>query len=111
MGANIYKNKKPLFFFLVPAFIFLSVFLYYPFIMNILNSFQNIPGMAAPSKGWNDPWYSNYVEMFQDKNMRTALVNTLIMIVVTIVGQVGVALILAVLVDNIRHGAKFFRVV
>lgn len=33
------------------------------------------------------------------------------MTVVTIVGQVGIALILALLVDNIKAGAKFFRTV
>lgn len=111
MGANIYKNKKPLLFLLVPAFAFMAVFLYYPFFMNILNSFQQIGGLAAQSKGYLDPWYSNYAEMIQDKNMYTALKNTLILMVSTIVFQVGIALVLAILVDQIRVGAKFFRVV
>lgn len=111
MGANIYRNKKALLFFLVPAFAFMVVFLHYPFIMNILNSFQEIAGLAAKSKGFHDPWYSNYVTMFQDKNMLTALKNTLILMVSTIIFQVGIALVLAVLVDQIRAGAKFFRVV
>lgn len=31
MGASIYKNKKPLFVFLLPAFLFMVVYLYYPF--------------------------------------------------------------------------------
>ena len=56
MGANIYKNKKPLFLFLVPAFAFMAIFLYYPFIQNILNSFKQITELGAASKGWNDPW-------------------------------------------------------
>ncbi|MDO5345215.1 MAG: sugar ABC transporter permease [Lachnospiraceae bacterium] len=111
MGANIYRNKKPLLFFLVPAFAFMTVFLYYPFIMNIFNSFQNIGGLAAKSKGFLDPWYSNYVEMLHDKNMAVALKNTLIMMMTTIVFQVGIALVLAILVDQIKVGAKFFRVV
>ena len=37
--------------------------------------------------------------------------NTLIMIVVTLLGQVGIALILSLMVDNIKRGAKFFRIV
>lgn len=111
MGANIYKNKKPLFLFLVPAFAFMAIFLYYPFIQNIFNSFKQIPELGAASKGWNEPWYTNYAEMFRDENMRTALRNTIIMMVVTIVGQVGIAILLALLVDNISHGAKFFRTV
>ncbi|MDO4322306.1 MAG: sugar ABC transporter permease [Lachnospiraceae bacterium] len=111
MGANIYKNKKMLAFFLIPAFAFLTVFLYYPFVLNIFNSFQKIGGLAAVSKGFHDPWYSNYSEMLQDKNMRIALKNTFILMISTIVFQVGIALVLAVLVDQIRVGAKFFRVV
>lgn len=111
MGANIYKNKKPLFLFLIPAFGFMAVFLYYPFVKNIFNSFQVISGLGSAAKGWNEPWYTNYVEMFQDENMRVALKNTVIMTLVTIVGQVGVAIILAIMVDNIKRGAKFFRTV
>lgn len=111
MESNIYKNKKPLFFFLIPAFAFMIIFLYYPFFMNILNSFQNIPKLGVAAKGLNEPWYSNYVELLHDENMHMALRNTLVMMVVTIVGQVGIAIILAVLVDNIKHGAKFFRTV
>lgn len=109
--ANIYKNKKPLFLFLIPAFAFMVIYLYYPFFNNIFNSFQKIGALGESSKGFNDPWYANYVQMFNDSNMRTAFVNTLIMMVVTIVGQVGLALLLALLVDNIRHGAKVFRTV
>ena len=87
------------------------VFLYYPFIQNIINSMQSISGLGSPSKGWNDPWYSNYVQMIHDPNMVTALKNTLIMMLVTIVGQVGIAVVLALMVDNIHKGAKFFRTV
>jgi len=111
MGSNIYRNKKPLVLFLVPALIFMTVFLYYPFIQNILNSFQEISSLGSASKGWNGPWYLNYVKMFEDKNMRVALKNTVIMMAVTVVGQVGIAIILALLVDNIKKGAKFFRTV
>lgn len=111
MGANIYRNKKPLLFFLVPAFAFMVVFLHYPFVMNILNSFQNIGGLAAQSKGFLDPWYSNYTEMLHDKNLWIALKNTLILMVSTVVFQVGIALVLAIMVDQITVGKKFFRVV
>lgn len=111
MGANIYKNKKPLWVFLLPAFMFMIVYLYYPFFKNIFNSFQVIKTLGSSGEGLNSPWYLNYVEMFRDPNVWTSLKNTLIMTVVTIIGQVGIALILALLVDNIKGGAKFFRTV
>lgn len=111
MGANIYKNKKPLAFFLIPAFAFMLVFLHYPFVMNIFNSFQKIGGLAAQSKGLNSPWYENYAQMLKDPNVWISLKNTLLLMAVTLVFQVGIALVLAILVDQIRFGAKFFRVV
>ena len=43
--------------------------------------------------------------------MRVAVRNTILMMVVTFIGQVGIAIVLALLVDNISHGAKFFRTV
>lgn len=109
MGANIYKNKKPLFLFLLPAFIFMTVFLYYPFFKNILDSFMQMKQLGVSGEVWNEPWYSNYVKLATDENVRTALKNTVIMTIVTIVGQVGIALVLALMVDNIKHGAKVFR--
>lgn len=111
MDSNIYKNKRPLIFFLLPAFLFMIIYLYYPFFRNILNSFQKISMLGTSAKGFNEPWYQNYVEMLTDKNMQTALKNTLIMMLVTIVFQVGIAILLAVLVDNIRVGQRFFRTV
>ena len=111
MGANIYKNKKPLIVFLLPALIFMIVYLYYPFFMNFINSFQQIKILGQSGAEWNDPWYTNYVELVKDPVVWISLKNTLIMTLVTIVGQVGIALVLALLVDNIKFGAKFFRTV
>ena len=51
MGSMIYKNKKPLLIFLIPAFAFMVVFLYYPFFLNIWNSFHVIKGLGQSAKG------------------------------------------------------------
>lgn len=109
MESMLYKNKKPLFFFLVPAFAFMVLFLYYPFVMNIVNSFQRITNLGAAAKGMNDPVAINYTTMLTDPNMAVAIKNTLLMMLCTIVFQVGIALLLALLVDNIKKGAQFFR--
>ena len=111
MNSMIYKKKTPLLLFLIPAFLFLVVYLYYPFFQNVLNTFMSIGGLGRAAEGWNNPWYENYQRLFTDPYMRTAMKNTLLLIVCTVAFQVGVALILALLVDTIRVGAKFFRVV
>lgn len=111
MNSNIYRNKKPIIIFLVPAFVFLFVFLYYPFAQNVINSFKMINTLGASASGWNDPWYSNYLELFRDPNVSTALVNTLKMVFVTITVQVSIAVVLALMVDNIKRGQKLFGIV
>ena len=111
MEASIYKNKKRIWVFLLPAFLFMCVYLYYPFVQNIVNSFQHIKYMGTAGGEWNTPWYSNYVKLISDPKMQTALKNTAVTIAATIFGQVGIALILALLVSNIRRGSGFFRTV
>ena len=76
MGPTLYRKKGPLVVFLLPAFLFLILFLYYPFFQNILNSFFDITGLGSAAAGLNDPWYQNYADLFTDEKLRTALGNT-----------------------------------
>ena len=87
------------------------VYLYYPFFVNIYGSFRAIKTLGTYGTKWNDPWYENYVKLFSDPVVATSLKNTFLMIVATIVGQVGIALLLALMVDNIGRGTQFFRTV
>ena len=111
MDANIYKNKKPVIAFLTPAFVFMIVYLYYPFLKNIWNSFQEIKQLGGTGSGFLNPWYENYTKMLTDANIRTSLVNTLIMMLATLVFQVGFAVVLALMVDNIKRGKQFFKTI
>lgn len=111
MNSMIYKRKSPLVVFLLPAFLFMGLFLYYPFVMNVYNSFCNITGLGTAATGVNTPWYANYIKLVQDPIMQTALINTMILMLLTIIFQVGVALLLALLIDNIKKGTQFFRTV
>ena len=110
MNSMIYKKKWPLLVFVTPALLFMVVYLYYPFVQNIINSVLSISGLGSPATGVNEPWYANYAELFRDPNIRTAIKNTLLMVLCTLVFQVGIALVLALLVDRIKVGAKLFRV-
>lgn len=109
--SNIYKKKRYVLIFLTPAFLFMIVYLYYPFLMNIINSFRQIKVLGSSGEMWNNPWYENYIKLVKDPVVWISLKNTGIMILATIFGQVGIALILALMVDNIKYGVKFFRTV
>lgn len=107
--STIYKKKTPLLAFLIPAFVFLGLFLFYPFVMNIVNSFMHIQDLGTAATGLNEPFYENYSRLFTDELMLASLKNTLIMMGSTVVFQVGIALALALFVDSIGKGAGFFR--
>ena len=58
--------------------------------------------------------FENYLKIIPglsttDPNMMTAIKNTLLLMVCTVVFQVGIALVLALLVDSIRRGSQVFR--
>lgn len=110
-NSILFKKKTPLILFLTPAFVFLAVYLYYPFAKTIYNSFFMINGLGTAPEKINSPWYENYVKLFTDPIMGTAMKNTAILLISTIIFQVGIALILALLIDNIKVGTEFFRTV
>ncbi len=107
MDIMIYKKKWPAFFFLFPAMLFMLVFLYYPFVMNIINSFFNTTALGAPMEGFIG--LENYTKLFSDPLIGVSFWNTLLMMICTIVFQVGIALILSLMVDVVGKGAGFFR--
>lgn len=107
MDIMIYKKKWPAVFFLLPAMAFMLVFLYYPFVMNIINSFFNTSALGAPMGKFIG--IENYVKLFSDEMIGTAFWNTLLIMICTIVFQVGIALILSLMVDVVGKGAGFFR--
>ena len=107
--STLYRRKWPLLVFLLPALAFLIIFLYYPFVQNIINSVSQISGLGTPSQGFQEPWYANYAALLTDPRLGTAMKNTLILMVCTVVFEVGIALVLALLVDSIRVGAHLFR--
>lgn len=106
----LYRDKKPLLIFLVPSFVLMIVFLYYPFAVNIYNSLFEIKGLAGNPDTFIG--LSNYKRFFTtDSTAMQSLVNSFKIMGLTIVFQVGLAVILALLVDSIKHGQQFFRVV
>ena len=108
----IYKKKWPLIIFLLPSLIFLIVFLYIPFFNNIKNSlFDMTTPVLLDGQVWKFIRIDNYRRMLTDPDLRIAIWNSLKMMFLTIIFQVGIAFILAVLVSNIRKMQQFFRTV
>ena len=106
----LYRDKKPLIFFLLPSLLLMLVLLYYPFIENIVNSFFEIRSLVSPREEFIG--LHNYAKFFAgDETAFISLKNSLVLMVLTVIFQVGIALLLALLVNSIGRGAQFFRVV
>lgn len=100
-------DRKYILMFLFPTALFLSVFLYYPFFKSLYLSFYRTSGFFDKKFiGWD-----NYERLFSDKLLGAATLHTLEIMLYVIVFQVGIALLLAVLVDNITKFKGFFRTV
>lgn len=108
----LYKKKLPLLIFLVPTLLMMLFFLYIPFIQNIGNSFYDMTGpVKMPGQEWKFIGLDNYNKLIHDPKVATALWNSCKMMVLTIVFQVGLGLVLAILVNSIKRGQQFFRMV
>lgn len=106
----LYRDRRPLWLFLCPAFLLMIVFLYYPFLVNIYNSLFEIGSMAGTPSAFIG--LSNYRRFFtEDPTAQVALRNSLKIMGLTVVFQVGPALLLALMVDSIKKGQQFFRIV
>lgn len=100
-------DRKYIFIFLLPAAVFMSIFLYYPFFKSMYLSFFRTSGFFSKTF----VGFDNYARMFSDELLGAATLHTLELMLYVIVFQVGIALFLAVLVDNITWGKGFFRMV
>lgn len=107
--SMVYRQKWPLAVFLTPAFILLMIFLFYPFFENVLDSLSHVPSLGTVRESFVGP--AHYQRLISDPMMRTALANTGLLMLCTLVFQCGFALVLAILVDSVSRGAQFFRTV
>lgn len=100
-------DKKYILMFLLPAAAIMSIFLYFPFFKSIYFSFYRTNGFFDKKFIGLD----NYKRLFEDELLGASTLHTLELMLYVLVFQVGIALLLAVLVDNISKAKGFFRTV
>lgn len=96
-----------IFFFLLPALLMIAIFLFYP----ILRSLYKTLFIAVHNINPRYVGLNNYYKLLSDPVVLIATKNTFILMGAAIVFQVGLGIVLALLVDMIRFGKKFFRTV
>ena len=107
---SIYKNKKIIVLFLAPVTIGLLVFVYYPLIQTIIGSLYKWVSYS-PDRKWVG--IANYLAIFQKKGFLRILFNNTIYAILSVVCQVGLAMVMAACLEEIfmRKFQKFFRTV
>lgn len=88
----LYKKKREAFFMILPAVMILAIFVYFAVILNFYNSLFRWDAFSV-EKIWVG--LENYIRMAKDEVFWTALRNTVLYAIFSVIFQVGVALILA----------------
>lgn len=101
----IYKNKKMLILFILPALALVILLIFLPVVLNVYYSFFK---WTAYSKTMEFNGVKYYIKLFTDEEVWSALLNNVRYAVVSIIFQVGLGLILAhifVICANHRYAA------
>lgn len=104
----MHKQNKSINLFYIPALILFAIFVVYPFMKGIYLSFTNWNGY---SKSFKMVGFDNYIRMFSDPNVRTAIVNTLIYGAGSTLIQNVLGLLLALLLNQKFYGRSVLRTV
>ena len=90
---HVLGNRKAIALFVVPALIIYSVIVMLPVIWSFYYSFFN----GSPGLKWEFCGFDNYLRLFKDKNFLNALSVNGGYILITVIGQVGLGLLLALM--------------
>ncbi len=90
---------------LTPVLILFALFFYYPFFKNIYYMFTDYNYLNTPSFVGME----NIIKFFSDTQAHRALFNTFLITIGSVPFMVGIALVLAVLVNKLTIGKSFIR--
>lgn len=107
MHSSRFRNHLTAYLFLLPGFIVLAVWLVYPMIsaLNIsLRDWSIMPDQPSPFIG-----LSNYARILDDPIFWLSLKNTGVYALITVIGQLVLGLLVALMLDEVTHGRVIFR--
>lgn len=104
----MYKNKRGIWLFILPGFLLMAVFVFFPLVLNVFYSLFRWNAFSS------DKVYVGldyYARMLEDPIIRTALKNNILYAVFSVLCQCGMGLILAAILENgkMRKYQAFFR--
>ena len=109
MGTYRTRQKLVPYLFLLPAVLLFATFMVYPLLKGFQMSFYHWAIM--PNKPSTFIGLDNYLKAFQDPIVGVAFRNTLIYTIVSVPGQMILAMLVALMIHNLTRGKVFFRTV
>lgn len=103
------KQNLKAFLYLLPAFLFLAVFLIYPLIDVFVYSFEE--GFSSASQSYFGIGWYNYDYVLHDPYFTRALLNTFILVIITVPISTGIALLIAFLLTRIEKFRSLFQTI
>ena len=97
--------------FVLPAFLYMMVFVGYPIIRNIILSFQDVTAANLIRGTKNFVMFGNYAELFSDSVFRTSLKNTLVYTLMCLIVQFVIGFALALFFNKNFTVSKPVRVI
>lgn len=102
------KNNLKAWLYLAPAIILLGFFMVYPLIDVLIYSFEENFSFISPYTGIG---FGNYIYIFKNQNFIRSLLNTLLIVVITVPTSTIIALLLAVGLNAIKPLRKLFQTI
>ena len=103
------KNNLKGWLYLLPAIIFLGIFMIYPLIDVLIYSFEE--GYNFASQTHNGTGWYNYSYVLHDTYFLQALKNTFILVIITVPLSTGTALLIAMALSSIKKLRELFQTV
>ena len=103
------KNNKKAWLYLLPALVFLGVFMVYPLIDVFIYSFEE--NFHSVSQTYTGVGFYNYYHVLSDPYFLQALKNTFILVFITVPVSTLLALVISVLLSSVKKLRELFQTV
>lgn len=103
------KNNRKAWLYLLPAVLFLGIFMVYPLVDVFIYSFEE--GYNFASQTYFDVGFYNFSYVLHDTYFLQAVTNTFLMVIITVPLSTGIALLISVALSSIRPLRKLYQTV
>ncbi len=103
------KQNWKAFLYLLPALVFLGVFLVYPLIDVFIYSFEE--GYSSASQSYFGIGLFNYEYVLHDPYFKQTLINTFVLVIVTVPISTGIALMISLALNSVKKLRSFLQTI